>query len=550
MVRASSSLADEPVLSGVRPNEWIEGKPPAFSATAAAQLTGSVLGRYALVRLIGRGGMGSVYEAVHRELGRRVAVKTLHEQHLASEAACQRLLCEGQACARVRHPNVIDVYDVGVHGGRPYLVMEYLQGEDLRRLLQRESRLSVQRCADLLLPVVAGLAAAHRLGVVHRDLKPENVFLSNERGTIVPKVVDFGIAKCSQRTEPLLTETGALLGTLSYLSPEQALGVREIDSRSDQYSIGVLLFECCTGRRPIEEPSAFKLLQRIVSGDFAPARQLNPLLPSAFEELIARAMARDPRRRFPSTSALGRALAEFASARVRAAYAAELGEPSPLAEAPAASNAPAAEVPLGTTLAVAIHPQITPPSVARRWPWLSLIAAVLNAVLASLNHLRPQRLVQGLAHGLRLLRQKQLECGRNRGLQQVPTRDGALFVGHRTVDVDDRRSLLIEGHIAAEPHDLQRPLPGDLSELLAPKVIPAEASPREGADAAEVGALPASRAGQLVQARQRVVARAKRNDERSPSLSSRELVHAHAGGSAAGKRGLTLRVLVCTAGSG
>jgi tRNA A-37 threonylcarbamoyl transferase component Bud32 len=535
-------------MSGVRASEWLAGMPPASPAEPATQRAAGEIGSYALVRLLGRGGMGSVYEAVHRELRRKVAVKTLHEQHVASEAARQRLLCEGQACARIQHPNVIEVYDVGVHGGRPYLVMEYLQGEDLRRLLQRESRLSVQRCADLLLPVVAGLTAAHRLGVVHRDLKPENVFLSMNRGAVVPKVVDFGIAKCAQRTEPLLTEAGTLLGTLAYISPEQALGARELDSRSDQYSIGVLLYECCTGRRPLEEPSAFKLLQRIVCGDFAPARQHNPLLPSAFEALIARAMARDPQQRFPSTSALGRALAEFASAGVRAAYAAELAEDSRLPEAPDAIEEPAAAVPLGTTLAVAIRPQGVPPSASRRWPWLSLVAAWLGAVLASLNDLGPQRLVQSLVDRLRLLRQKQLQRGRHRGLQQVAPSDHAALVSHRAVHVHDGRAFLVEGYVAAEPHHLQRPPPGELSELFAPKIIPAQARLRERADAAEVGALPAPAAGQLVQASQRIVARPKCDDERSHPVSRRELVHAYARCSAAGKRGLAFRVLVCGAG--
>src|SRR6478609_1424523 len=164
----------------------------------ADPLVGTVLGRYLLTRLVGEGGMAAVYEATDRDLGRRVAIKTLHERRALSPDLRMRFLREGQTASKIRHPHVAAIYDVG-RGSRPYLVMEYLEGEDLARCLSRQGLLSVEQTADLLLPVVAAVAAAHDLGVVHRDLKPDNIFLSVEQGSIKPKVLDFGISKIADQ---------------------------------------------------------------------------------------------------------------------------------------------------------------------------------------------------------------------------------------------------------------------------------------------------------------------------------------------------------------
>jgi serine/threonine protein kinase len=289
------------------------------SSSGAFLVEGSKLGRYTITRLVGEGGMGAVYEAQHRELGKRVAIKTLHQHHAASTDVRARFVREGQAASRIRHPHVVDVYDVAVEGDMPYLVMEFLEGEDVAKLVAREGALSVQRAVDLLLPAVSAVAMANELGVVHRDLKPENVFLCVERGVIRPRVVDFGISKLlDKETTSALTATDAFLGTPFYMSPEQAQGAKNVDAKSDQYSLGVILYECVTGRRPFDDPTLYKLMHKIVTGDFPKPRSIAPELPPAFEAVILKAMAIDPAGRFESTRALGAALLPFASDRTRA----------------------------------------------------------------------------------------------------------------------------------------------------------------------------------------------------------------------------------------
>jgi eukaryotic-like serine/threonine-protein kinase len=356
--------------------------------TSSDPRVGTVLGRHVLVRLLGEGGMGAVYQARHQDLGRPAALKVLHERYARSADVRLRFVREGQAAARVRHPNVVDVYDVGVEGNEPYLVMELLEGEDLSQTLAREGALSVARTADLLLPVVAAVAAAHDIGVVHRDLKPENIFLSDERGGVRPKVLDFGISKLMDPGDAQpLTGTGAFLGTPQYMSPEQAQGAKYIDHRSDQYSLGVILYQCATGRRPIEEPSIYTLIQRIVRGEFPPPRQLSPELPAAFEAVILRAMARDPSERFVSVRALGRALLEFASARGRVLYADELSldEHAVLDALGATALDPSKPRPqisgLGTTLGDSVS-QGEPRAPQPTRLWLGILAGLVIGLVA------------------------------------------------------------------------------------------------------------------------------------------------------------------------
>jgi serine/threonine-protein kinase len=275
---------------------------------------GAQLGRYRVLRRIGSGGMATVYEAEHAELEKRVALKTLHPALALDPEARARFLREGRAAARIRHPNVVEVFDVGQEGDTLYLVMEHLAGEDLGTLLGREGSLPVERLADLLLPVIAAVMTAHEAGVVHRDLKPENIFLARARnGTTVPKVLDFGISKLSGvGAGPRLTGSAAMLGTPVYMSPEQARS-GHVDARSDQYALGVILYECATGVLPFEAPELYPLLHAIVQGDHRPPRSLRPDLPDALEAVIERAMHCDADARYPSLRELGLALLPLAS---------------------------------------------------------------------------------------------------------------------------------------------------------------------------------------------------------------------------------------------
>ena len=292
---------------------------PRLIADDAGLLPGMVLGKYQIVQRLGSGGMGSVYEAVHRDIAKPVALKTLAAR-LASEPAAQaRFLREAASASRLTHPHVVDVTDFGSDGGITFLVMELLRGEDLAAALTREPMgLSVERISDIMLAVCAGVFAAHEAGVIHRDLKPPNIFLSKgSLDDVVPKVLDFGISKMlDEKMSSTLTGTGTVMGTTPYLSPEQVAG-RPVDARSDQYSLGVILYECVTGRRPHEGDSLFAIMRSIADGRFRRPRDLRSDVPPAFEAVILRAMAHEPARRYESVHALGHALLPFASQRPR-----------------------------------------------------------------------------------------------------------------------------------------------------------------------------------------------------------------------------------------
>jgi serine/threonine protein kinase len=279
-------------------------------------------GKYEIVALLGEGGMGLVYEALHVDLKKRVAIKTLNAALAAVPEATVRFRREGEAAARIRHPNVVDVTDVGVEAGIPYLVMEYLEGRTLGQYLNRKEPLSITETADLALPIIAALAAGHDAGVIHRDLKPSNIFLVADRvrRENVPKVLDFGVSKLADAQgaeQQALTRTGAHLGTICYMSPEQALGAKQADARSDQYALGLILYECVTGRRAYrdDDDNTFALLRRIGDNRFEPPLAIRPDLQPAFADLVLRTLAHQMADRFESMSALGAAMLQFGSAR-------------------------------------------------------------------------------------------------------------------------------------------------------------------------------------------------------------------------------------------
>jgi serine/threonine protein kinase len=289
---------------------------------------GTQLGRYEIRRLIGRGGMGCVYEALHRDLKKRVAIKTLMPSLSANQEARVRFIREGEAASRIRHPNVVDVTDVGVEGTTSYLVMEYLEGEDLATYIGRQGPLSPTQTADIMLPVSAAIETAHEQGVIHRDLKPANVFLAvSALGGVQPKVLDFGISKVmGDRGTMVLTGTGATFGTTFYLPPEQLQGARQADAKSDQYALGTILYECVTGQRAFENDNLYTVLKNIAEGRYEAPRARRPDLPAAMEALIIRSMTVDPIGRFGSVKQLGSALLEFASPQARVMWTPFFGD--------------------------------------------------------------------------------------------------------------------------------------------------------------------------------------------------------------------------------
>ncbi|MGH7294554.1 MAG: protein kinase domain-containing protein [Polyangiaceae bacterium] len=314
------------------PKVIVYSRPTATFVTRSEQLKGARLGAYEIVRLLGHGSSASVFEGLHVPLGRPVAIKLLHE-HLADDPRIRnRFLREGQVIARLRHPNIVEALDVGVFEDLPYLVMELLVGGDLRAYLGRKHSLPVEDALALLLPVAAGLAAAHAGGVVHRDVKPANVFLAEgPRGDVVPKLLDFGLSKLTLgMATSSLTEMDGVAGTALYMAPEQTQGVKFASAASDQYSLAAIVYEALTGRPPFAgEAMMMALLERIRTEPIRPPSAIDPSIPGELDAIVMRALGRDPAARHPGVAAFGAALLPFADARTAAAYERELSEAPP-----------------------------------------------------------------------------------------------------------------------------------------------------------------------------------------------------------------------------
>jgi serine/threonine-protein kinase len=307
--------------------------PPTVAARASVLPAGTRVGRYEIVRLVGAGGMGTVYEALDARLGRRVALKVLSSRLRGKSKAAKRFAIEAQAAARLWHPNVVGIYDFDMECAIPYMAMELLEGETLGSEIAR-GPLAVARLADIMLGVCAGVHAAHQAGIVHRDLKPSNIFLcSNWKGRATARVLDFGISKVGGIASSDLTETGDIVGTSQYLSPEQAAGARQLTQASDQYSLGVVMYECVTQRTPQQGQPIYTLLRNVAQGSHIPPRELRADLPPALAAIIQRAMSVRPKERFGSVYELGRAIFRFASAAEQQQwsdyYRAEAGESRP-----------------------------------------------------------------------------------------------------------------------------------------------------------------------------------------------------------------------------
>jgi len=292
---------------------------------------GLTLGRYQLQRRLGEGAMGTVWQALQLGLNRPVALKLLKREHAGVAPIRARFLREGEAAARIRHPHVVTVHDVGEHDGVPFLAMEFLDGENLADKIDREGALPPGEAVAIMLPVLAAVSASHEEGVIHRDLKPENIFLARHRdGSLLPKVLDFGISRVvDDRSGRVQTLADTILGTPQFMSPEQARGERDIDDRSDQYALGAVLYEMATGAMPFGDHPLYVLLDRVTKGNFPPPRKRRPELPEALESVILRAMTLDRGARFRSLRSMGAALLPFADEATRGAWKATFDPRAP-----------------------------------------------------------------------------------------------------------------------------------------------------------------------------------------------------------------------------
>ena len=280
---------------------------------------GLVGGKYQLIKKIGKGGMGSVWEARHVSLGTSSAIKFIEAEYANSAEARSRFDKEAKAAATIQSKHAIQIFDHGVtDDGKPYIVMELLLGEPLDKCIERQ-RLSLQETARILHQVCRGLARAHERGIIHRDLKPENIYLvrSPDDDETIAKVLDFGIAKVSSGPGSSGaitngTKTGAVLGTPFYMSPEQARGLRNVDHRTDVWSLGVIAFKCITGHLPFDGESIGDLLVKICTSPIPVPSHVMPGLPPGFDMWFARALDRDPERRFSNVTELAEALSQIA----------------------------------------------------------------------------------------------------------------------------------------------------------------------------------------------------------------------------------------------
>jgi serine/threonine protein kinase len=288
-------------------------------------VTGAVIaGRFHLDRRIGEGGMGVVWAATHMVTRKPVALKMLKPERAADPDLRQRFIREARAVCAVQHPNIVEIHDVlETEDGSPVMVMDLLHGESLGQRLDRETRLPPGEVARLMLPVVSAVGTAHAAGVVHRDLKPDNIFLAEEGdGTLSVKVLDFGIAKVlATETDAAatggLTGTGAMLGTPYYMAPEQIFGERDIDHRADIWALGVILYECLSGRRPTQAENIGQILKVITTDGIAPLDLVAPEVPVDLARLVRRMLMRDRAARPQSLSEVQAALKRFTDAAAR-----------------------------------------------------------------------------------------------------------------------------------------------------------------------------------------------------------------------------------------
>jgi eukaryotic-like serine/threonine-protein kinase len=341
--------------------------------------------RYKIVSRLGAGGMADVFLAEDEQLGRKVALKLLYQRFAEDPGFVERFRREAQAAAGLQHPNVVSVYDRGAYDGTYYIAMEYLPGRSLKQLIRQEAPLDPIRAIDIALQILKAARFAHRRGVIHRDLKPHNVIVDDSDNA---KVTDFGIARAGASD---MTETGSIMGTAQYLSPEQAQG-HAVSAGSDLYSIGVVLYEMLTGRVPFDAESAVTIALKHVSEAPPPMTVINPEVPPELEQVVMWALNKNPVDRPANADQFITALEQARTALLSgergqrtASMAALAGVAAGrYAAAAAVSTPPAAPPPPGTGAFDVIDtgyepPEEEPPHRRTLWPWLVLLLVLLLA---------------------------------------------------------------------------------------------------------------------------------------------------------------------------
>jgi serine/threonine-protein kinase len=308
----------DPSLEDTRPHSPAAADPPSPAPTSVKgatfdALVGTILAdRYQIIRKVGEGGMGAVYEARHTVIGKRVALKVLLDKFLENQELIARLLQEARLASSIGHEHIVDVTDFGTTGdGRAFVVMEFLEGESLAQLVIRDAPLPVERSLRIVRQVASALAAAHAKGIVHRDIKPENIYLVRRGDADFVKVVDFGVSKAVRSCEEgagwdRLTRTGMVLGTPLYMSPEQARGGDDVDHRADIWATGLMLYECLTGEVPFRANNYLGVISQVLTQETVPPSQLRPELgiPAAVDRVVMHALDKNRERRYQDIATL------------------------------------------------------------------------------------------------------------------------------------------------------------------------------------------------------------------------------------------------------
>jgi serine/threonine-protein kinase len=339
-----------------------------------------VAGKLRIVRQLGAGGMGAVYEVEHEITRHRRALKLLHAQMADVPSVVERFLREASAAGRIGNPHIVETFDAGyLDTGEPYIVMELLQGKTLANLLEEKGPLDIPLVCNLLVQTCDAVAAAHAAGIIHRDLKPENIFLTGADGCFV-KILDFGISKFDAAITGVqgLTMEGSPMGTPYYMSPEQIKGQKTVDARTDVYALGVVLYECLTAERPFDAESLPELIFLIAQGEYLPPSARRASLPKVVDEIVRKALAMDRSERFGSLKELSLALSQLQHSLDSTAF---LGEWPSNSIAPPGSrrSVPAMTPDVFSRTSPERIPSANPPS--KRW-LPAVVAAGILAVLA------------------------------------------------------------------------------------------------------------------------------------------------------------------------